>query len=522
MKRTSITHPLQIAEIPLGKGAIGLTFCPGKTGDSVFGDPWDRQLDIDVRALKSWGASVVLTLMEKHELDMLRVPGLGEAMQSADIEWIHLPIRDVSVPDEKFPRVWANLTKDLQRRLVLGERIVLHCRGGLGRTGLVAGLLLLDQGWSANDAIRKIRQVRPGAIETDEQEAYVRRYLPYLCHASLIGGAIGDSLGADIEFASLANIKAKFPNGVDRLAVTHAVAPGWFTDDTQMTLFTAEGLIRAYIRGAVKGISSVQDVVLNALLRWYTTQGGDSKKSFGPKKGLILHQKMWHQAAPGMTCLSALRDAHKNGIEARNDSKGCGTIMRVAPIAFGFERTGVRQAAIETSALTHGHAVGQLAAAAWAEILADVLMGRTLEIAAVRAKRAYGHSMRGENSNIVADAITHALEAPSDGTPDTVEALGGGWVAEEALSIALYAARVGKGFEDGLRIAVTHSGDSDSTGAIAGNLLGILYPDQVFDHPWAKEVGGRELITQLACDLPLAKYWSSREAEAQFDAYPGV
>jgi ADP-ribosylglycohydrolase len=94
-------------------------------------------------------------------------------------------------------------------------------------------------------------------------------------------------------------------------------------------------------------------------------------------------------------------------------------------------------------------------------------------------------------------------------------------VAEEALAIALYAALAGRDFENGLRIAVTHSGDSDSTGAIAGNLLGLLYPRQVFEHRWAKEVGGREIIAKLAVDLPMARWWSSEEAERQWATYPG-
>lgn len=521
MKRTSITHPLQIAEIPLGRGTIGLTFCPGKIGESVYGDPWDRDLNLDIRALKSWGASMVISLMEEHEFGLLRVPNLGSAIQSAGIEWVHLPIKDVSVPDGKFPRVWANINKRLQRQLARGERIVLHCRGGLGRTGLIAALLLLDHGWAADEAIRTIRKVRPGAIETKEQEAYVHLYLPYLCHASLLGGAIGDSLGADIEFLSLDKIKAKFPNGVDRLAITHAVGPGWFTDDTQMTLFTAEGLIRAHVRGVLKGISSIQGVVLNALLRWYATQGGDPGKDLTPKAGLILEKNMWYQAAPGTTCLSALRDAYKNDIIAQNSSKGCGTIMRVAPVAFGVGREHVRQIAMETSALTHGHPVGQLAAAAWAEILADIISGSSVNSAATYIARCYREDL-GHAGETVARAISAALSAPADGSPETVESLGGGWVAEEALSIALYATLVAKDFEDGLRIAVTHSGDSDSTGAIAGNLLGILFPEQVFSHPWAKEIGGRDLISSLALDLPQSSYWGSREAETQFEAYPGV
>ncbi|NTU52291.1 MAG: phosphatase [Chlorobiaceae bacterium] len=178
LPRTSQSHPLQIAEIPLSPGMIGLTFCPGKQGNSLFGTPWARNLEIDISAIQDWGAAVIVTLMEQFELDLLGVPHLGNVIQEAGIEWVHLPIRDISVPDETFQKDWPSQAKALQRRLSNGEHILFHCRGGLGRTGLVAGLLLLDLGWDANNAINTVREVRPGAIETTEQENYVRNYLP--------------------------------------------------------------------------------------------------------------------------------------------------------------------------------------------------------------------------------------------------------------------------------------------------------------------------------------------------------
>lgn len=520
MKRTSLSHPLKISEVQLANGVIGLTFCPGKADDCVYGTPWMRDLGIDIRSLRNWGASTVITLIEHHEFDILHVPHLGQAIQAAGMEWIHLPIRDVSIPDDNFSKLWANVSLNLQRRLAQGERIVFHCRAGLGRTGLVAALLLLDHGWAALSAIREVRRARPGAIMTKKQEKYIHRYVPYLCHASLMAGAIGDSLGADIEFASLPDIRAKFPNGVNQLAQTHAVAPGWFTDDTQMTLFTAEGLIRAYVHGALKGISSYAGVVHHALIRWYLTQRGISGTPYDNTAGLVLDRRMWHRAAPGLTCTSALAASQYFGDKAQNDSKGCGAIMRVAPVAFAVHRMDVRRTAIETSALTHGHPIGQLAAAAWAEILADVLLSCPLDKAASDVARDYRRGF-GPHGETIANAINAALEAPTDGSPKTVETLGAGWVAEEALSIALYAALIGKSFEHGLRIAVTHSGDTDSTAAIAGNMLGLMYPDQVFAHRWFSEVGGRDLIAPIALCLPYARHWGTKEAALQSAKYPG-
>jgi ADP-ribosylglycohydrolase len=180
--------------------------------------------------------------------------------------------------------------------------------------------------------------------------------------------------------------------------------------------------------------------------------------------------------------------------------------MRVAPIALGLPDELVYEHAVSTSALTHGHPVGQLAAAAWAMLIARVAAGHALGAAATQiAAQMISSSTEAAE---VGRSMRAALDAKPDGSPATVETLGGGWTAEEALAIALYACLCAADFEHGLRVAVTHSGDSDSTGAIAGNMLGLQFPDQVFSHPWAAQVGGRDMIAKLAVDLPLAQYWT--------------
>lgn len=176
--RTSETHPLRVDPLPVGNGLLGLTFCPGKRGDSVYGAPWARDLDIDLLAIRDWGAGLVVTLMERFEFDLLGVPDLPDRVVAAGMSWTHLPIRDVDVPSDPFDAVWPEVRVDLMRRLAAGERVLLHCRGGLGRTGLVAGLLLIEHGVDPESAIRRVRKARPGTIETRGQEAYVRAYRP--------------------------------------------------------------------------------------------------------------------------------------------------------------------------------------------------------------------------------------------------------------------------------------------------------------------------------------------------------
>jgi ADP-ribosyl-[dinitrogen reductase] hydrolase len=106
MTRTSITHPLQIAEIGTGpgQGRIGVTFCPGKKQPSAATGAWDRDLGLDVQTIADWGAVAVLTLIEDHEIRTLKVEGLGEAVRARHMDWLHLPITDVSTPDHRSRR----------------------------------------------------------------------------------------------------------------------------------------------------------------------------------------------------------------------------------------------------------------------------------------------------------------------------------------------------------------------------------------------------------------------------------
>lgn len=309
-------------------------------------------------------------------------------------------------------------------------------------------------------------------------------------HACLLGGAVGDALGAEIEFWSLSQIRQKFPVGMNQLLM-HDGIQGAVTDDTQMTLFTTEGLIRALVWMKTTSMCHMLPIIHHALLRWYVTQGGRPHAKVD-NIGLATDERLRKRRAPGNTCLDALGQADSFGELVKNQSKGCGTIMRIAPIAF-IERFQIAELAEKTSALTHGHPTAQEAAAAWALILNSLARGEDIETAARAQVGVFG----SETDN----AIAAALYAPRDAATETVEKLGSGWVAEEALAIALYAVLCAQDFEHGLKIAVTHSGDSDSTGAIAGNALGLIFPEQVKSHRWSKKIECADLIERISGDL---------------------
>ncbi|MCE6949932.1 ADP-ribosylglycohydrolase family protein [Cereibacter sphaeroides] len=302
---------------------------------------------------------------------------------------------------------------------------------------------------------------------------------------------IGDSLGAELEFKSLAEIRRLFPNGVDRILPAYGVR-GAITDDSQMTLFTLEGLLESRGQGMDERIAAVH----RALLRWLETQDRRATVE-GGHRGLIQNPTLRHRRAPGNTCLSALQEATRPGEPARNDSKGCGTIMRVAPVAFLAEPAEIRELAMRTSALTHGHPTGGWAAAFWAELIrriCDHPEGRGAFDLIVQDLSAEYGSIPGAEE--VAIAVRRAMSYDTC-QPEDMEGLGGGWTAETALAIALRACRCARSLEHGLKLAVMHGGDSDSTGAIAGNLLGVMFSDEVFRHPWHAEVEGTEILDGL-------------------------
>ncbi|MFD2172724.1 cyclin-dependent kinase inhibitor 3 family protein [Rhodobacter lacus] len=175
--RTSKTHPLQIAEVvpAPGLGRIGLTFCPGKHDRAAYSGAWARDLDLDLEAIVAWGARALVTLVEPEELIALKVPGLGAAAQARGLVWRHLPIADYSVPDALFEARWASEGRALRDALRAGQDIVVHCKGGLGRAGMIAARLMVELGTEPKAAIRAVREARPGAIETPSQLALVRR-----------------------------------------------------------------------------------------------------------------------------------------------------------------------------------------------------------------------------------------------------------------------------------------------------------------------------------------------------------
>ena len=298
----------------------------------------------------------------------------------------------------------------------------------------------------------------------------------------LVGGAAGDALGYVVEFASENTIFSKYgPRGISEYDLRSGKA--LISDDTQMTLFTANGLLICTTRGKLRGIAGPYESYIGMCYRdWLATQGQSSPYARGIS-WLRNIPELNHQRAPGNTCITALM-LPEFGFTDRpiNNSKGCGGVMRVVPVGLYLGGGGMSSDEIDrigagAAALTHGHELGWLPAAMLTHIVnllahTDALVPEAVEDAQEALCRVFhnaGHI--GELLDLVELAKKLAVGSKSD--LEAIKALGGGWVAEETLAIAIFCAlRHEDDFEAALIASVNHGGDSDSTGAVTGNILG--------------------------------------------------
>ena len=178
--RTSLTHPLRIAELTVGQhgGAVGVTFAPGKYQPVSMTGSWARDLDADLAKVKAWGATTLVSLIEPWEFKELHIENLPQHATAHGLTWLGLPIVDGAAPDQRWLHTWESVGVQLTQRLIAGERVVVHCKGGLGRAGTVASMLLLQTRQFTDPAqvMAAVRHVRPGAIETAEQEAFLQHW----------------------------------------------------------------------------------------------------------------------------------------------------------------------------------------------------------------------------------------------------------------------------------------------------------------------------------------------------------
>ena len=445
------------------------------------------------------------------------------------------PIRDLNVPSvDEMKKILDAIDAAIENRMP----VYVHCWGGVGRTGTVIGCFLIRHGL-ANSAnvIEKIAELRANeeksyrqSPEMPAQREFVRNW--HLQESGrpsrlnryvgcMLGGGVGDALGAPVEFMSIKAIREAYGNSGIADYDKAFGKMGAITDDTQMALFTAEGLLRAWTRGSIKGVCHPPAIVHMAYRRWLMTQeGGAGDYSNPPQDSFLMRfSELFDRRAPGNSCLSALRQGKMGTMEDPiNNSKGCGGVMRMAPAGLLLNNSEeVFKLGCELAALTHGHPSGYLAAGVLAAMISMIKTGAGIRDAVCEAsailKQYPDHT---ESLSAIDQALKLADETPP--TPEIVESLGGGWVAEEALAISIYCAiRAADDFSVGVRSAVNHSGDSDSTGAITGHILGCRLGASAIPAKWVDQLELNELIQEMGVDL----FIGFQGDDAWWEKYPG-
>lgn len=332
---------------------------------------------------------------------------------------------------------------------------------------------------------------------------------------SLLGGAIGDALGFPVEFMSEHTIFNRYGSGgIQAFEKDPDSGKALISDDTQMTLFTANGILFGITRGSERGIMGPpESYVALAYQDWLYTQTMRFSERQAQRNDYVNCfswladvPQLYSRRAPGNTCMSALRSG-----EADECSKGCGGVMRVAPIGLvnvGYEIEEADRIGAAVAALTHGHSLGFLPAAVLVHILHRIVYSRNdqtlrqivLDARDTVAKLYAGDEYLDDLTAIINRAVELSENADSD--LDNIHRLGEGWVGEEALAIALYCAlRYPNDFSAGIIAAVNHRGDSDSTGAVTGNILGAWLGYDAIDDKWKRDLELRNVLLEMADDL---------------------
>ena len=430
------------------------------------------------------------------------------------------------LPDDESWHLWETVEFDMDRQLydMAVQRFTHKCthppvpelttQEWLDRCAFPLGISDDGQFWPLEDGAEANVVVPPKNGENpvpppaplDFREVKRSRYI-----GCLLGGAVGDALGYPVEFLKENHIRSKYgPKGIQTLA--QAGNPALVSDDTQMTLFAANAIVYTKQQGG-----ELRDNLWTAYREWLGTQNDPRRMDdpAHPKMWVYMDKRMHSLRAPGNSCLSAIRHSFHGGTTncPVNNSKGCGTVMRAAPFGLavhynpscscGDDGITVHRMAMLDAALTHGHELAWVSSSMLAQLIFEVVQRnqlRNYRLEDVISRISFpGDRVAGK---LLHQAVQMALNS-SVSDLDGIHALGEGWVAEEALAIAVFCAvRYQDNFATAIRAAVNHKGDSDSTGAICGNILGAWLGKEAVESAFElNNLELRDVIEQMAEEL---------------------
>lgn len=482
------------------------------------GDRKDECAENKIKHMIHFGIRHFIDLTEEGELRYY------SRFLPEDVTYWRFPIEKDSVPDSlESMHGLLNRINELKHQ---GGFIYLHCRDGVTRTGVVAACYLAKKQNKRRlfDVLNTLSFMSPRMFVSprhdvslsQEQLDFIEQFISYVhsekeihldrvsdyIRGSLMGGAAGDALGYPVEFMTRQGILSKYGlSGIKTFELNRS-GKALVSDDTQMTLFTANGLLVGLTRGYMGGIDGrPENYVDKAYIDWYYTQTGE--KNGGDSKDFHYTwlrdlPELAHRRAPGNTCLTACFNLlHWRKVD--NNSKGCGGIMRVAPLALLLAGTMARcgkspysipemfEASAHIARVTHLHPLGFLPAGMLTELLFKLvplspeeakerIVGIAEDIIKTLDKVFVGQYE--EEKRYLAELTRKAIRLAHSSTPDyrAIEELGEGWTGEETWAISLFCViRHIDNIHDAIVASVNHNGDSDSTGSITGNIMGVIY-----------------------------------------------
>ena len=469
--KPSIINSLRIAEINLeAGGCIGITIAPGKVHSNALSGLHARDLEADLDVIANWNAAVVVSLVEQTELEALRITGIGAEVRRRHMEWHHWPIRDGDVPDAVFEAAWPARSALLRSLIACGSRVLIHCKGGQGRGGMIAARLLVETGVNAHTAIASVRVVREGAIETRAQERWIaagrpsslpepsREHVAKRSRAlgALLGLAVGDALGAAIEFER----KPRFARLDDMVAGgPHRLDRGQWTDDTAMALALADSLLTAPDLDAFD--------LMDRFVAWWR-RGTYSCTDTCFDIGNATREALDRYVRTGNPLAGSLDPSRS----------GNGALMRLAPVAIRHSndrKTMLRVADLQTRT-THGAPATLNASLHFAELLADAIAGILLPDLLASPAATIEGGWRGLSR-------------------DQIE--GTGYVTR-SLQAAVWAVSRTTNFRNAVLLAANLGDDADTTAAIAGQLAGAIYGALGIPKDWLDALAWRWRIEETA------------------------
>ncbi len=478
--RTSETHPLQVEKLSPGKGMGRALFCPcpGRVDYRAMSGAWERDLDADLDRVRESGATAVVSLIEPFEFERLKVEELPRKVRDRSMEWWNAPIPDGHPPGPEFEEVWDRIGEALRDRLQLGFDVLIHCRGGLGRAGTIAARLLVELGADPEEAIRRVREKRPHAIENDAQEDHVRACVrrrrvtppasPSRTEAAVrdralgafLGLAVGDAVGGTLEFTA----RDTEPRLADMIGGgPHRLAPGQWTDDTAMALALGESLVD---RESLDG----RDLMDRFTGWWRRGEYSCTGICFDIGNTVRAALARYEETGDPMAGVTDPRNA------------GNGSLMRLAPVVLRFseDREALLAAAAEQSRTTHGAEEAVDACRAFAALLADATCG--MPRAEVLAPRDFAGAPK----------IAEILAGSWRGKPRD-EIRSSGYVVD-TLEATLWSVARTADFRSAILLAANLGEDADTVAAVTGQLAGALYGMSGIPEDWLGKLAWKDRL----------------------------